>query len=63
MKNMNIKSTKKYEKKKKILASEVSGKTSVKANFDDSKKRIEEAEIEAQARPSKKVMQELIDLY
>lgn len=41
LKNLNIKSTKKYEKKKKILASEVSGKAVVKTNFDDVKKKIE----------------------
>lgn len=63
LKNLNIKSTKKYEKKKKILASEVSGKTAVKSNFDDIKKKIEETEQESEAKPTKKIMQQLIDLY
>jgi len=63
LKNLSIKSVKKYEKKRKILASEVSGKQVLKTNFDEIKEKIEERENESKLKPTKKIVQELIDLY
>lgn len=60
---MGIKAGKKYEKKRKILASEVSSKAIQKTNVDDIVTKIETAEAEIENNPTKKVVQELLDLY
>jgi|JI9StandDraft_1071089.scaffolds.fasta_scaffold202039_2 hypothetical protein len=56
LKNLSIKSVKKYEKKRKILASEVSGKQVLKTNFDEIKEKIEERENESKLKPTKKIV-------
>jgi len=63
LKKLNIKNTKKYEKKKKILASEVSGKQIQKTNVDTIKDQIKALEQDAQTDPTKAKVKELLDLY
>jgi len=56
LKLLNIKSSKKYEKKRKILASEVSGKSILKTNVDDIKGQIKTLEDTVQETPTKKLV-------
>ena len=61
LKKLNIENTKKYEKKKKILASEVSGKQIQKTNVDTIKDQIKALEQDAQTDPTKAKVKELLD--
>ena len=63
LRNLGIKAGKKYEKKRKILASEVSQKAVQKTNVDDIVAKIESAEQQVSDSPTKAVVQQLLDLY
>ena len=54
LKQLGISNSKKYEKKKKILASEVSNKAHQKTDIESIKEKINELEEKVKGTPSKK---------